>query len=68
MHTVLGVDFEWDERKATANWRKHGVDFADAALVLEDELVLTMRDLSSDQEDRFVSIGHDPGGQLLLVV
>jgi len=28
------VEFEWDERKAAVNLKKHGVDFADAALVL----------------------------------
>ena len=31
---------EWDSRKAAANLRKHGVDFADAATVLYDELSL----------------------------
>jgi hypothetical protein len=54
------VEYEWDEEKAAANLRKHGVDFADAALVLEDELALTMRDLYSENEARFVSIGRDP--------
>jgi len=27
-------DVEWDPRKAAANVKKHGVDFADAATVL----------------------------------
>jgi uncharacterized DUF497 family protein len=62
------VEYEWDEEKAAANLRKHGVDFADAALVLEDELALTMRDLYSENEARFVSIGRDPYGRLLTVV
>ena len=30
-------DVEWDPRKAAANLKKHGVDFADAATVLHDE-------------------------------
>jgi uncharacterized DUF497 family protein len=28
--------YEWDNRKAAANLRKHGVDFADAIVALED--------------------------------
>ena len=34
--------YEWDDRKARANLRKHGVDFADAIVALEDELALTI--------------------------
>jgi uncharacterized protein len=31
------MDFEWDPDKAVANLRKHGVDFANAVGVFEDE-------------------------------
>jgi hypothetical protein len=62
------VGYDWDEEKAAANLRKHGVDFADAALALEDELALTMRDLYSEREERFVTVGRDPLGRLLIVV
>jgi uncharacterized DUF497 family protein len=62
------VEFEWDEEKAVTNLRKHRVDFADAALVLEDELASTMRDLYSEREERFVTLGRDPNGRLLVVV
>lgn len=62
------VEYEWDEEKATANLRKHRVDFADAALVLEDELASTVRDLYSEREERFVTLGRDPNGRLLVVV
>jgi uncharacterized DUF497 family protein len=41
---------EWDPRKAGLNVRKHGVHFADAAAVLEDERALTARDPSSLEE------------------
>ncbi len=61
MHTrtyTPRVGYEWDDEKAASNFRKHGVDFADAALVFEDELALTMRDLYSDREERFVTIGR----------
>ena len=68
MHTLLQVEFEWDDGKAAANLRKHGVDFADAVLVFEDGLALTMRDPDSEHEERFITIGHDPYGRLLVVV
>lgn len=64
----LYVEYEWDEEKAAANLRKHGIDFADAALVLEDEFVLTMGDLYTEDEVRFVALGCDPQGRLLVVV
>ena len=34
------VEIEWDAKKAASNLRKHGIDFADAALVFEDDLAL----------------------------
>jgi uncharacterized protein len=30
------MQYEWDDRKAAASLRKHGVDFADAIVALED--------------------------------
>jgi uncharacterized DUF497 family protein len=61
------LEFEWDARKAASNVRKHGVDFADAAGVLYDELAVTIPDERAD-EDRFVTIGLDALGRLLVVV
>lgn len=34
------MDYAWDERKRVANLAKHGLDFCDAALVLESPLRL----------------------------
>jgi uncharacterized protein len=62
------VEFEWDERKSAENLRKHGVDFADAALVLEDDLALTAEDPDGRGEERWVTMGHDPNQQVLVVV
>jgi uncharacterized protein len=62
------VEFEWDGRKADANLRKHGVDFADAVLVLEDELALTLRDPDAQGEERWITIGQDPERRALVVV
>ena len=62
------MECKWDPRKALANLRKHGVDFADAATVLHDEHAITIRDEGSDEEDRFVTLGMDALGRVLAVV
>lgn len=66
IHAYTPPVVQWDPDKAEANQRKHGVDFADAALVLTDELALTMPDSSPDEE-RFVTIGSDALGRVLVV-
>lgn len=58
----------WDARKAAANARKHGVDFADAALALADPRSVTIEDPDSAEEVRYVSVGMDPNGRLLVTV
>jgi uncharacterized protein len=63
----MADDVEWDSRKAAANLKKHGVDFADAATVLHDEEAITVRDDEVDEE-RYVTIGMDALGSLLVVV
>ena len=60
--------YEWDAAKATANLRKHAVDFADAVYVLEDDLALTMEDPHEGEERRWLSIGMDGLGRILVVV
>ena len=52
------VDYEWDPKKAVSNLRKHGVDFADAATVFENESALTIDDDDPD-EKRFITVGID---------
>jgi uncharacterized DUF497 family protein len=61
------MKFEWDQRKATLNLGKHGVDFADAVTVLYDELAVTVPD-DRASENRFTTIGMDAMGRVLLVV
>lgn len=62
------MEYEWDPVKAAANLRKHGVRFADAALALEDPLALTIADPDASGEERFVCVGADPKGRLLVTV
>jgi len=67
---ILSIDggrWRWDPRKAAANLKKHGVDFADAATVLHDEQAITVRDDEGDEE-RYVTIGMDALGNVLVVV
>lgn len=58
----------YDTAKAAANFRKHGVSFADADGVLEDPLALTIEDPDAHDERRFITIGMGSAGELLLVV
>lgn len=60
--------YEWDPRKAAANLAKHSVDFADAVVALEDPLAATVPDPDSHLEERFLTLGTDALGRLLLVV
>jgi hypothetical protein len=62
------MDVEWDAAKARLNARKHGVLFADAVAALEDARARTMRDPFSDEEERWVTLGLDAFGQVLVVV
>lgn len=61
------MDFEWDPGKAAENLRKHGVDFADAVIALEDENALTIEDLDHP-EQRFKTLGLGPDLNVLFVV
>lgn len=65
----MALTFEWDPSKAAENARKHGVTFEEAASVFADPLSLTVPDtLHSDDEDRFVTVGHSSSGKVLVVV
>ncbi len=61
------MDFQWDPTKERKNRRKHGVAFADALSVLEDDRAITIDDDHPD-EKRYITIGINSLGQLLLVV
>ena len=49
--------FEWDDEKARANIKKHGIDFETAARVFADENRLEIYDEEhSEDEDRYITI------------
>ncbi len=64
---VMDNEYEWDPKKSASNLRKHGIAFTDAVIALEDDLALT-RDDDHPNEKRYVTIGADDVGQILVVV
>ena len=67
VHTTIEMVYQWNRDKAAANLRKHDVDFADAVSVFSDGLAITISDERFDEE-RFVTIGLDAFGRVLVVV
>jgi uncharacterized DUF497 family protein len=58
----------WDPGKAKSNHLKHGVRFSDAEGVLFDPLAVTREDVTSTSERRFVTVGVDHIGRVVVVV
>ena len=62
------IEFEWDLSKAKINFRKHGVSFREAAVVLRSQLGITVYDPDHSQdEERFITFGFSAAGRLLMV-
>jgi uncharacterized DUF497 family protein len=62
------MEFEWDEKKAAANFEKHGVSFEEAQTVFDDPLYVDFFDPDhSFDEQRYIIIGESRQGRLLLV-
>jgi len=60
--------FEWDEKKAASNKRKHGVSFDEARTVFYDEHAIQFFDPDhSLEEDRFILLGLSFEPQALVV-
>jgi uncharacterized DUF497 family protein len=62
------VRFEWDERKAKQNARKHGVTFEEARTCFEDPHGCYLRNESPAYEDRLILIAVSSRTRLLFVV
>ena len=67
MHTAY-TEYEFDPAKAEANWRKHKVRFLHAMEALSDPLATTAEDVTSQGEQRFITLGCDHNGRVLYVV
>jgi uncharacterized protein len=62
------MEFEWDEKKAVANERKHGISFHEAATVFGDPLAITFSDPDhSEGEYRLLTFGVSRFNRLLVV-
>jgi uncharacterized protein len=59
---------EFDPKKDAANIKKYGVSLSEGAGVLNDPLALTVEDGSAEGEQRFVTIGTNVFGSLMVVV
>ena len=62
----MGIEFDPD--KAAANLKKHGVSFTHAEQVLHDPQAVTIEDPDAQNEQRFVTLGMDALGRVLVVV
>ncbi len=62
------MDFEFDPDKAKANLHKHKVSFSHAEQALRDPFAFTIEDPDSEGEARFVTLGMDSLGRVLVVV
>ncbi len=60
------MEFEWDPKKAEQNLRKHGVEFVDAVIVLDDDRAITLVD-EHFGEQRYLTFGMDAQGRVLAV-
>lgn len=66
MATVILGDFEWDDAKAAANLRKHGVEFEEAATAVVDPRAIAVPDFAD--ETRIATIGLSAFLRVLFVV
>lgn len=66
----MKLNFEWDEKKAKANLKKHKITFDEATTVFSDPYSITIQDpdYSSEDEQRYVDIGGSDKDRVLVVV
>ena len=62
------MEIEFDPDKAQSNLRKRRVSYAHAEQSLRDERAITVADPDSESESRFVTMGMDALGRILVVI
>jgi uncharacterized DUF497 family protein len=65
----MKLNFEWNEKKAKANLKKHKVSFDEATTLFLDPFSITIP--ASDHslnEQRYIDIGSSENGRVLVVV
>ena len=64
----MSFEFEWDDAKAKANLKKHGVPFAEALTACVDPLARILDDPDhSETEVREIIVGYSTKPRLLVV-
>ena len=65
----MGLRFDWDPKKESANRGKHGISFAEASTVFADTFSITISDPDhSIEEFRYLILGASDKSRLLVVV
>ena len=65
----MSLIFEWDEKKAISNMKKHRISFEEASTAFGDELSITIEDKEhNDNENRLILIGKSEAFNTLVVV
>ena len=64
---MVFIRFEWNEAKAAANLKKHGVSFETAVRAFDDPFALSEQDRIEVGEQRWQTLGMVEGHLLLLV-
>jgi uncharacterized DUF497 family protein len=62
------MDYQRDPEKADLNYGKHGIDFAEAVGIFEDEWALTIKQEIVKNEQRLATIGADFVGRIVVAV
>lgn len=63
------MGFDWDDSKADANKKKHGVSFAEAATAFQDPNAIELFDGDhSENEERWILVGLSAKSRVILVV
>jgi hypothetical protein len=61
------MQFEFDPGKAVSNLKKHRVSFSDVEPVFYDDMAITIEDPDAVGEQRFLTMGLDALGRILVV-
>ncbi|MDQ6953342.1 MAG: BrnT family toxin [Mariprofundaceae bacterium] len=61
------MGYEWNKAKEKSNQKKHGICFADAVFVFNDEHALSKEDDSAEGEQRWLTLGVAHEGCIVVV-
>ena len=65
---MVDEEFEWNDEKATSNFKKHGVNFDLVRTVFRDPFAIELLDDREDYgEERYILIGLSENGILVVV-